>query len=189
VLERRRTRPYSFDRTAEAGVRPAHGRQITGDQGSAAPARDLMRDPVPRAKPHRHDDMIRQACGLPYLFIPLRNRRCSPGPESTYQNGSNPPRLLGARMFVFSADDWSTIEGGHIRARMFAPGLGIGEDPATGSACAALAGFLALRSRLVMVRPLDRGPGRRMGRPSRLELEVDLKRGQLAAIKSAGHRC
>ena len=48
---------------------------------------------------------------------------------------------------MYSTEEWSGIfEGGHIRARMFAPGLGIGEDPATGSACAALAGFLALRS-------------------------------------------
>jgi PhzF family phenazine biosynthesis protein len=91
-------------------------------------------------------------------------------------------------MFVFSADDGSTIfEGGHIRARMFAPGLGIGEDPATGSACAALAGFLALRSETrdgTLRWTVDQGV--EMGRPSRLELEVDLKRGQLAAIRVGG---
>ena len=70
---------------------------------------------------------------------------------------------------------------------MFAPGLGIGEDPATGSACVALAGFLALRSEKrdgTLHWTVDQGV--EMGRPSKLELEVDLKRGQLAAIKVGG---
>lgn len=58
------------------------------------------------------------------------------------------------------------------RARMFAPALGIPEDPATGAAAAAFAGFLA---------ELDPAPGARgwvvhqgveMGRPSRIEVTV-----------------
>jgi trans-2,3-dihydro-3-hydroxyanthranilate isomerase len=70
---------------------------------------------------------------------------------------------------------------------MFAPGLGIGEDPATGGACAALAGFLALRADTrdgTLRWIVDQGV--EMGRPSRLELEVDVKRGQLAAIRVGG---
>jgi trans-2,3-dihydro-3-hydroxyanthranilate isomerase len=70
---------------------------------------------------------------------------------------------------------------------MFAPGIGIGEDPATGSACAALAGFLALRSETrdgTLRWTVDQGV--EMGRPSRLELQVDLRRGQLGAIRVGG---
>jgi trans-2,3-dihydro-3-hydroxyanthranilate isomerase len=138
------------------------------------------------------DDMIEPeavSCGVPFLFIPLKK------PEMLswvkVDNAKWEQWLRGywaPEMFVFSTDDWSNIfEGGHIRARMFAPGLGIGEDPATGGACAALAGFLALRSekRDGMLRwSVDQGV--EMGRPSRLELEVDLKRGQLAAIRVGG---
>jgi len=57
----------------------------------------------------------------------------------------------------------------------------------TGSACAALAGFLGLRSekRDGTVRwTVDQGVD--MGRPSRLDLEVDLKRGQLESIRVGG---
>lgn len=138
------------------------------------------------------DDMIEPeavSCGLPFLFIPLKKPEMLSWVKVDSLKWEQSLRDYWApEMFVFSADDWSGIfEGGHIRARMFAPGLGIGEDPATGSACAALAGFLGLRSetRDGTVRwTVDQGV--EMGRPSRLELEVDLKRGQLEAIRVGG---
>jgi trans-2,3-dihydro-3-hydroxyanthranilate isomerase len=138
------------------------------------------------------DDMIEPeavSCGLPFLFIPIKK------PEMLSWVKVDPLKWEQAlrdywapEMFVFSTDEWSNIfEGGHIRARMFAPGIGVGEDPATGSACAALAGFLALRSETrdgTVHWTVDQGV--EMGRPSRLELDVDLKRGQLGAIRVGG---
>jgi trans-2,3-dihydro-3-hydroxyanthranilate isomerase len=138
------------------------------------------------------DDMIEPeavSCGLPFLFIPLKKpEMLSWAKVDTLKWEQALRNYWAPEMFVFSTDDWSNIfEGGHIRARMFAPGIGIGEDPATGSACAALAGFLALRSETrdgTVHWTVDQGV--EMGRPSRLELEVDLKRGQLAAIRVGG---
>jgi trans-2,3-dihydro-3-hydroxyanthranilate isomerase len=138
------------------------------------------------------DDMIEPeavSTGVPYLFIPLKKPEMLSWVKVDVAKWEQSLRDYWApEMFVFSTDDWSNIfEGGHIRARMFAPGLGIGEDPATGSACAALAGFLGLRSetRNGTVRwSVDQGV--EMGRPSRLELEVDLERGQLKAIRVGG---
>jgi trans-2,3-dihydro-3-hydroxyanthranilate isomerase len=138
------------------------------------------------------DDMIEPeavSTGVPYLFIPLKKPEMLSWVKVDIAKWEQSLRDYWApEMFVFSTDDWSNIfEGGHIRARMFAPGLGIGEDPATGSACAALAGFLGLRSetRNGTVRwSVDQGV--EMGRPSRLELEVDLERGQLKAIRVGG---
>jgi trans-2,3-dihydro-3-hydroxyanthranilate isomerase len=138
------------------------------------------------------DDMIEPeavSCGVPFLFIPIKK------PEMLSWVKVDPLKWEVAlrdywapEMFVFSTEDWSNIfEGGHIRARMFAPGIGIGEDPATGSACAALAGFLALRSETrdgTLRWTVDQGV--EMGRPSRLELQVDLRRGQLGAIRVGG---
>jgi trans-2,3-dihydro-3-hydroxyanthranilate isomerase len=64
--------------------------------------------------------------------------------------------------------------GADIRARMFAPGMGIVEDPATGAAAAALAGYLAA------TRPPGTGTlrwvvdqGVEMGRPSRLRAAIE----------------
>ena len=70
---------------------------------------------------------------------------------------------------------------------MFAPGLGVGEDPATGSAVSALAGYVAARdargdgtARWVVEQGFE------MGRPSLLELEVDLRAGRLAEVRVGG---
>jgi trans-2,3-dihydro-3-hydroxyanthranilate isomerase len=138
------------------------------------------------------DEMIEPeavSCGVPYLFIPIKKPEMLSWARVDIPKWEQSLRGYWApEMFVFSTEDWSNIfEGGHIRARMFAPGLGIGEDPATGSACAALAGFLALRADTrdgTLRWIVDQGV--EMGRPSRLELEVDVKRGQLAAIRVGG---
>lgn len=138
------------------------------------------------------DDMIEPeavSCGVPYLFIPLKKPEMLSWVKLDVPKWEQSLRSYWAPdMFVFSTDEWSNIfEGGHIRARMFAPAFGIAEDPATGSACAALAGFLALRAETrdgTLRWSVDQGV--EMGRPSRLELEVDVKRGQLAAIRVGG---
>jgi trans-2,3-dihydro-3-hydroxyanthranilate isomerase len=74
-----------------------------------------------------------------------------------------------------------------VRARVFVPGLNVPEDPATGSACAALAGYLAARD------PRTDGTlrwsvqqGVEMGRPSRLEIEVDRTDGRTTAVRVGG---
>ena len=74
-----------------------------------------------------------------------------------------------------------------FRARMFAPAAGVEEDPATGSAAAALGGWLGVNEA-----PADRitryvvAQGVEMGRPSRLEITVDRRLGELAAVRVGG---
>lgn len=73
------------------------------------------------------------------------------------------------------------------RARMFAPAMGIAEDPATGAAAVAFAGELAvvtgtsdghLRSAIRQ--------GESMGRPSRLSLEVEVAAGAVTSVRLGG---
>lgn len=138
------------------------------------------------------DDMLEPeavSCGVPYLFIPIKKPEMLSWVKVDTLKWEQALRDYWApEMYIYSTEDWSNIfEGGHIRSRMFAPGLGIGEDPATGSAAAALGGFLALRSDTrdgTLRWSVDQGV--EMGRPSRLELEVDRKRGQLTAIRVGG---
>jgi trans-2,3-dihydro-3-hydroxyanthranilate isomerase len=75
-----------------------------------------------------------------------------------------------------------------FHARMFAPDMGIHEDPATGAAVAALSGAI-----VHFDRPVD-GPARywieqgvEMGRPSRIRLELDIEGGAIAAARIGGH--
>jgi trans-2,3-dihydro-3-hydroxyanthranilate isomerase len=77
--------------------------------------------------------------------------------------------------------------GRQFHARMFAPTLGIAEDPATGSAAAAFAG---------VVRRFDRLPsgshrlvieqGFEMRRPSLITLEIDIEAGEIVAARIGG---
>lgn len=74
-----------------------------------------------------------------------------------------------------------------FHARMFAPGLGIAEDPATGSAAAAFAGVLARFERLTDGRhnfAIEQGFA--MGRPSRIELGLHARAGAVARVSIGG---
>ena len=124
--------------------------------------------------------------GVPFLFIPLRDRGAVKRAKVRLDKWEATLKAAWApELFVFSRDP--ELEGSHIRARMFAPGLGIGEDAATGSACAALGGYLAARD------PQKDGTlrwvveqGFEMGRPSILEVEADKVDGRITAIRVGG---
>ena len=79
-----------------------------------------------------------------------------------------------------------TRAGGHLRARMFAPLSGIPEDPATGSAAAALAAFL-LSLTDAPAHALDIHQGIEMGRPSLIRAAA--RRGAGGIRASIGGRC
>lgn len=75
-----------------------------------------------------------------------------------------------------------------FHARMFAPHMGIAEDPATGSAVAAFSGVIGLHDGFA------EGPnaywieqGIEMGRPSRIRLEVTAQNGAMTAARIGGH--
>jgi trans-2,3-dihydro-3-hydroxyanthranilate isomerase len=77
------------------------------------------------------------------------------------------------------------IEGDEVRARMFGPGAGIVEDPATGSAAAAVAAVLG-QGRADGTHAWTIHQGVEMGRPSRIGLEVDVVDGAVTAARVAG---
>lgn len=123
-------------------------------------------------------------CGVPYVLVPLRQ-----------------PELLAAIAFdvavwrVALARAWAQqiyvyARGyeGELRARMFAPGVGVLEDPATGSAAVALVGALALESPLRDGRLEWRiAQGQEMGRPSLLYGSAEKRKGAVTAVRVGGH--
>lgn len=126
------------------------------------------------------------SCGVPFLFVPLRSlaavRQASIDKEAWRE-------VLSAywtpQIYPFSFETESP--GVDIHARMFAPGLGVEEDPATGSAAAALAGYLAARDeRSEGTRKWTIEQGLEIGRPSRLDIEADKQAGAITAIRVGG---
>ncbi|HLE71554.1 MAG TPA: PhzF family phenazine biosynthesis protein, partial [Vicinamibacteria bacterium] len=77
---------------------------------------------------------------------------------------------------------------GTVHARMFAPGLGVVEDPATGSASGALGAYL-VKHGLVEARPTARilvEQGYEMGRPSSIHVEVDADESGPTEVRVGG---
>jgi len=77
-----------------------------------------------------------------------------------------------------------TRDGSRINARMFAPLDGIPEDPATGSAAAALVAYLGQLDERSATFQIDQGVD--MGRPSRIDAEVTVKDGAPVAVAISG---
>jgi len=126
------------------------------------------------------------SCGLPFLFVPVRDRQAlkrakiNPRVWEEHVAGSWAPMV-----FVLTFDP--ERPGSDLRGRMFAPSLSIVEDPATGSAAAALGGYLGVRAepatgtlRWVVEQGFE------MGRPSLLTVEADKRDGVVHVVRVAG---
>ena len=91
--------------------------------------------------------------------------------------------VVGA--FLYTAD--CEREGSDVHARMFAPAQGIAEDPATGSAAAAFAGVAtAWEAPEDGVHAIVIEQGFAMGRPSIIQLGVDIVDGAIVAASVGG---
>ena len=126
------------------------------------------------------------SCGLPYHVVPVRTLDAV--------RRATLDLALWRRML---AESWAhhvylvgmEAEGpeASVRVRMFAPGSGVPEDPATGSAAAALGGYLAaLSGRESGTLAWVAEQGLEMGRPSLLYIEADRARGSTTAIRVGG---
>lgn len=126
------------------------------------------------------------SCGTPFLFVPLRNRDAVARARVKLDLlESALGSYLTDMVFVFAME--AELPGHDIRGRMFAPRIGVPEDPATGSACVALAGYLAARdSRRDGTLRWVVEQGFEMGRPSILEIEADKSNGAVTAARVGG---
>lgn len=132
------------------------------------------------------DDMPPQAwsTGVPFLFVPLKNRDALRRARVRIDQWE---RVLASypatEIFLFTHD----TDGAAARARMFAPAMHIAEDPATGAAATALAGYLAQFAKVengLLGWVIEQGF--EIGRPSILNVEADLAGGAITAVRVGG---
>jgi trans-2,3-dihydro-3-hydroxyanthranilate isomerase len=127
------------------------------------------------------------SCGLPFLLVRLADRQAL---ARARLNRSVWARQLAnspaEHLFMFTANGEDGADE-DFQARVFAPGGGVDEDPATGSAAAALGGWLGSTSPLAdgIIRCVI-AQGLEIGRPSRLEVEVEKRAGAVAAVRVGG---
>jgi trans-2,3-dihydro-3-hydroxyanthranilate isomerase len=132
----------------------------------------------------------RVTCGTPYLLIPLASRAfvdaaaLDPPGYSRFLAGSGLDGNLPA--FLFSTEPGADNAG--VYCRMFAPGLGITEDPATGSAAGPLGCYLVRHgvvtaeeaSRLLMLQ------GAKINRPSYMHVSVAASGTEVTSVRVGG---
>jgi trans-2,3-dihydro-3-hydroxyanthranilate isomerase len=125
------------------------------------------------------------SCGFPFLIVPLRDLDAVRRARVRMDQWDSALKSYWAPdVMVFARD---AEREGVIRARVFVPGQGIIEDPATGSAVAALGGYLAARESAASGNfSYVVEQGFEIKRPSILELEVDKAEGEVTAVRVGG---
>src|SRR5215203_1514886 len=128
------------------------------------------------------------SCGVPFLYVPLRGldaaRRARPRVdliERVSNEHGVPPQV-----FVFTRE--VEQEGSTVHSRMFAPGMGITEDPATGAASGPLGSYL-VRYRVVACDPaaeIVSEQGIEMGRPSYINIRIERQGEEITAVRVGG---
>jgi trans-2,3-dihydro-3-hydroxyanthranilate isomerase len=130
------------------------------------------------------------SCGLPYLIAPLTSRAAVDRVamnRPAYAACCKAAGLEERPLFLF------TLDGGGadretIYSRMLAPGFGIAEDPATGSASGPVGCYLAAHrllppERLTQFVSLQ---GAAMQRPSRIYISIGTDRDRITSVRIGG---
>lgn len=131
------------------------------------------------------------SCGVPFLFVPIRD--LDSVRRMRFRLDVWDDILKGTpfeNVFVFTRD----VEGkdSFVHSRMFAPGVGVKEDPATGSASGPLGCYLVKNK---VLRPAPRvefvsEQGIEMGRSSRIRVSIEVDgRGKISKVVVSGKSC
>ncbi len=126
------------------------------------------------------------SAGVPYSLVPVSSieaiRNISPD-LANWSNAFGEGHHNNAFVYCRECED----EENHFHARMFWPGAGVSEDAATGSAVAAFTGTI------MQYENLDDGDhkiliqqGYEMGRPSLINLVLEIRQGQLVQVTIGG---
>jgi trans-2,3-dihydro-3-hydroxyanthranilate isomerase len=123
-------------------------------------------------------------CGVPFIMMPLANRdalRATRLDTAIWRSALAAETAQKPYPCVFDAATRTAW------VRMFAPGLGVAEDPATGSAAAALAGYLAAHIETadgMFAWTIHQGV--EMGRPSEIALSFERMGGAARNVRVGG---
>lgn len=167
--------------------KPEWKEPVTGDdvKGQIAAALGVPFDAL-------HPSLPPQAVGTgnTFLIVPLGSAAAVSSALADTRMLNHVEKELGVLgLFFFAFDE--TSGGARLRARMFAPGAGVPEDPATGSAAGPVGVYLALHGAVPGGVRDGRGDfgidqGVEMGRPSALDVTVLVENGRPAGVRVAG---
>ncbi|MBV9850014.1 MAG: PhzF family phenazine biosynthesis protein [Armatimonadetes bacterium] len=164
-------------------ARPQHGASASADD--VADALGLTREEIvgpPQVV----------STGTPFLFAPIRTRAAL---DALRPDGARlaafldvlPGRVNGAYVWTQETTDPAAL----VHARCFAPGVGLPEDPVTGSASGALGAYLLRHG---LARPDADGmlsfmteQGHAMGRPGHAQVRLEVTGEDVTRVQVGGH--
>jgi trans-2,3-dihydro-3-hydroxyanthranilate isomerase len=151
-----------------------------------------MSQPLPTVEPYRAVDELLSGLrverselpvelydnGIQHVYVALRSEEEVASLRPDFGRLADLPAVIGINCFAGSGARWKT--------RMFAPGDGVPEDPATGSAAGPLALHLARHGRIAFGDEIEISQGAEVGRPSTLYARADGSADAVETIEVGG---
>jgi len=150
-----------------------------------------MEQPIPNWQAFARTAELFAAVGVAGSGLPVEE--CDLGPTFVYLELGSPAevaalapdfaalaRVTSAGAYCFARD------GGGWKARMFAPAVGVSEDPATGSGAGPLAVHLVRHGRIAFGEEIEISQGAEIGRPSKLYARVEGEGGRIDKVLVGG---
>jgi trans-2,3-dihydro-3-hydroxyanthranilate isomerase len=158
-------------------------------QGSAGFGR--MRQPIPYWGPYERERELLAALGVERSGLPVEVY-CN-GPLHVYVELEDERAVAALQPDLLTLAELGEIEvscfagsGRRWKTRMFAPGIGVAEDPATGAAAGPLAAHLARHGRVAFGEEIEIRQGAEVGRPSLLLARVQGTPERLERVEVGG---
>jgi trans-2,3-dihydro-3-hydroxyanthranilate isomerase len=150
-----------------------------------------MDQPVPSWQPYERQGELLAALGVEGSSLPVEAYRN--GPLHVYVQLDGQAAVAGLRPDFGALGQLGEIgvscfagADAHWKTRMFAPGLGVQEDPATGSAAGPLAVHLARHGRIGFGERIQIRQGTEIGRPSVLYAQVEGSADSVRRVRVGG---
>jgi trans-2,3-dihydro-3-hydroxyanthranilate isomerase len=150
-----------------------------------------MEQPIPPWEPVANAAEIMAAVGVERSGLPVERYELGPGhtyieAESAEQVAALRPDLRALLEATTDGVNCFARDGDHWKTRMWAPGHGVAEDPATGSAAGPLAIHLARHGRIAFGEQIEIVQGVEIKRPSTIFAQVDGEGGRIDRVIVGG---
>jgi trans-2,3-dihydro-3-hydroxyanthranilate isomerase len=121
------------------------------------------------------------SCGMPFVFVPLATREA-------VDRAVPDMRVLDFEAYVFTTDRSAARDSATTYSRMFAPMLGVNEDPATGGASGPLGSYLVKYALTTAedARSILNLQGVKLGRPSWIHVSIESEGVDITRVRVGG---
>lgn len=130
------------------------------------------------------------SCGVPFFYVPVKSLRAVQSIKFRVDVWENKLKaVVPPGVFVFTRE--VEFSGSTVHSRMFAPGMGVWEDPATGGASGPLGSYLVRHGVVASgnesdVAEFTSEQGIEMGRPSFIKIRIAREGGEITDVRVGG---